>query len=298
MIINPGTLRTLYITFNAAFQGGVGVASSLWPRIATRVPSTTRGEEYGWIGQIPSVREWVGDRVVQNITSSGYTIRNRPFELTVSVDRDDIEDDNLGIYSPLFAELGRSTGSHYDQLVWGLLKAGFSTPCYDGQYFFDTDHPVIDADGVTINSVANTDGGSGAPWFLIDDSRALKPLILQVRKDWQLVRKDQPTDDNVFDARKFVYGVDARHAVGFGFWQFAWGSKQPLDDDHYSAARAALSGMKGDHGRPIGVMPKLLIVGASNEKAARQLVIATNKANGATNEWAGSAELLVVPWLA
>jgi phage major head subunit gpT-like protein len=40
------------------------------------------------------------------------------------------------------------------------------------------------------------------------------------------------------------------------------------------------------------------VVPPSLEGAARKLLLAETKANGETNEWQGSAELLVVPWLA
>lgn len=298
MIINRGNLQTLFISFNAAFQRGLTQAAPMWDRIATKVPSTTGQEEYGWLGQVPNVREWLGDRQVQNLSQSSYAIKNRDFELTLGVERNKIDDDNLGIYGPLFEEMGRSTAAHYDILLWSLLKAGFASTCYDGQYFFDTDHPVLADDGKTILSVANTDGGAGTPWFLIDNSRALKPLILQVRKSFDLVRKDRPDDDNVFDQKLFKYGVDARHNVGFGFWQFSWGSRQTLDATSYANARAGLMSMKGDHGRPLGVMPKLLIVPPALETAGRKLLNSEYAAGGETNPWKDTAELLVVPWLA
>lgn len=298
MQINQQTLRTLFIGFNAAFKEGLSSqAASQYARVATPVPSTTREQDYGWLGKIPNVREWIGDRVVHNITQSGYAIRNKPYEVTISVDRDDIEDDNLGIYTPLFQELGSASGSHYDQLVFGLLKAGFTSPCYDKQYFFDTDHPVLDANG-NLTSVANTDGGSGTPWFLIDGSRTLKPIILQKRKPWNLVRMDQETDSNVFDRKEYVYGTDARHNVGFGFWQFAWGSKQTLNKANYKIAREAMMGMKGDHGRPLGVRPSLLVVPPGLEGQALEILNAERDAAGATNVYKGTAELLVCPWLA
>jgi phage major head subunit gpT-like protein len=298
MLINQQTLRNLYVGFNAAFSNGLNSqAASQFSRVATTVPSTTKENEYGWLGKVPNVREWIGDRVVNSISQSGYALRNKSYELTISVDRDDIEDDNLGVYTPMFTELGAASGSHYDQLVFGLLKAGFSTACYDKQNYFDTDHPVLDENGA-VTSVANTDGGAGAPWFLIDDSRYLKPIILQKRKAWNLVAKDKETDDNVFERKEYVYGTDARHNVGFGFWQFAWGSKQTLDAAHYETARAALSGMKGDFGRPLGVKPRLLVVGPSLEGPANRLINNERNASGADNEWKGTAEVLVCPWLA
>lgn len=297
MLVNAANLNALRVGFKTSFQGGLGMASTMHTRISTPVPSTTKEQKYGWLGKIPSVREWIGPRAVQNLQQHDYSIAEKPWELTIAVDRDDIETDNLGIYTPMFTEMGQSTGAKWDELVFGLLKNGFATNCYDGQYFFDTDHPVLDANGVP-QSVANTDAGAGTPWFLLDVSRALKPIILQKRRDFDFVSKDSPTDDNVFMNKEFMYGADARGNVGYGFWQFAWGSKQTLDATHYAAGRAAISGMKGDYGRPLGLTPNLLVVPPSLESAGRKILNSEYAAGGETNEWKGTAELLVVPWLA
>lgn len=298
MLVNAANLDSLRVGFKTNFQGGLEQASSMWSRVATEVPSMTKEQKYGWLGKMPNVREWIGARAVQNLSQYDYAIAEKAWELTIGVDRDDVETDNLGIYAPMFKEMGMSTGSKKDTLVFGdTLKLGFSTPCYDGQYFFDTDHPVLDADG-NMTSVANTDGGSGTPWFLIDDTRALKPIILQKRRDFEFVAKDKLTDDTVFNNKEFQYGADARFNTGFGFWQFAWGSKQTLNAANYSAARAAMSGMKGDYGRPLGIMPTLLVVPPALESAGRKLLNSEYASGGETNEWKGTAELLVVPWLA
>lgn len=297
MIINTTNLQTLYRGFKASFQQGLDQHEPMWERIATRVPSATAAEEYGWLGQVPNVRQWIGDRVVQNLKLHDYTIKNLDFELTIGVDRNNIKDDNIGIYGPLFQEMGRSTAAHPDMLIWPLMKNGFSATCYDGQPFFDTDHPVLDEAGEEV-SVANTDGGSGAPWFLLDTGRALKPILYQVREEFDFVAKDNPSDHNVFWNKEFVYGIDGRSNVGFGFWQFAWGSKQALSKATYKLARESLLGMKGDYGRPLGINPRLLVVPPTLEEAGLELLNAERDAAGATNVYKGTAELLVSPWLA
>lgn len=297
LIVNEGTLTNLFRGFKASFQQGLGMAKPMYERVATVVPSDTGTEEYGWLGKMPNVREWVGDRVIQNIAAHAYSIRNKDFELTLGVGRNDIEDDKLGMYGPLFQQMGQSTGAHPDQLVWPLLKAGFATACYDGQYYFDTDHPVLDENGVA-QSVANTDGGSGTSWFLIDTSKVLKPILYQRRKPFEFVSMTRPTDHNVFMNKQFIYGVDGRSNVGYGFWQFAWGSKQTLSKTTYGLARESLMAMKGDYGRPLGVMPNLLIVPPALESKGLEILNAERDAAGATNVYKGTAELLVVPWLA
>lgn len=297
MIINGQNLRGLGVGFKANFTQGLGMAEADHLLIATEVPSTTSKEEYGWLGQVPGMREWLGDRVVQNVALHDYTIKNRDFELTIGVPRNAIKDDNYGVYAPLFQEMGRSTTAHPSQLCYPLLKAGFTSTCYDGQFFFDTDHPVLDEGGAEV-SVANTDGGNGAFWCLFDDSRPLKPLIFQNRQKPVFQAKDNPDDENVWRRKEFEYGVDGRYNAGFGFWQMAWGSRQPLTPENYEKARAALMSMKGDYGRPLGLNPRKLLVSPTLEGAGKRIVVNTKKDGGGDNEWAGTAELVSSPWLA
>ncbi|MCR5855989.1 Mu-like prophage major head subunit gpT family protein [Mesorhizobium sp. J428] len=297
MLINSANLDHLRIGFTTAFQAGLSQAPSQHKRITTTFRSTTAMNDYGWLGDLPGMREWTGPRVIHSLKQYNYRVENKSWEETIGVNRDHIEDDNLGIYAPRFTAMGQAVGSSFDTLSFALLKAGFATACYDGQYFFDTDHPVLDENGAP-QSVANTDGGAGTPWFLIDSKKPINPVILQIRKDAQFVTKDDPRDDRVFMNKEFLYGADGRWNVGFSFWQWSWGSKQTLNAANYAIARAALAGMKGDYGRPIGVTPDLLIVPPSLESAARKLLNSENAAGGETNEWKGTAELLVVPWLA
>lgn len=297
MKITGATLASLGVAFNAAYQGGLGQVESQASRIATTITSTTGKNEYGWLGKFPKMREWLGDRVINKAMASAYAISNKDWELTIEVDRNDIEDDNIGIYTPLFTEMGMATAAHPDELVYGLLQAGDSTLCYDGQYFFDTDHPVLDANGAA-QSVSNHGGGASTPWYLIDDTRALKPIIFQERKKPQFVAMDKPDDPNVFDRKAFKYGVDSRDNVGFGFWQFAYMSKQDLAPDNYGTARAAMRNMTGDFGRKLGIKPTLLVVPPSLEKKALQILNAQQDAAGASNVWQGTAKLLVCDWLA
>jgi len=295
MIINQSNLQGLFRSFRTLFQEAFAGAPSVYGQVATTVPSATAEQAYAWLGNFPRMREWLGDRTIQNLKQYDYTIQNKDFELTIGVERNSIDDDQYGVYSPMFQEMGRAVAAHPDELVFALLKAGFATLCYDGQYFFDTDHPVgIDV----VSSVSNSGGGSGSPWFLIDSSRAIKPLLFQQRKTPEFVAMNRLTDDNVFFQKQFIYGVDSRDNVGFSLWQLAYGSKQTLDAAAYAVARAAMMNVTDDGGKPLGIMPDLLVVGPGLESAGRAILLNDRDAAGATNTWQGTAKLLVSPWLA
>ena len=300
MITSSDNLNRLRVGYNVLMRRGADRRGEpMSQRIATTVKSTTREQRYGWLGKMPRIREWIGDRVVQNISEFDYSIKEKKFELTVAVDRDDIETDNLGQYDLLFEGIGQASVNDVEQLIWNTLRAGFTSNCYDGQFFFDTDHPVLDENGVP-QSVANTDGGAGTPWFLLDVNGVVKPIIKQVRRDFgDVVAKNQPTDDNVFDRNEYVYAIDARMNFGYGFWQMAWGSRQILSPATFELGLTSMQSLRGDYGRPLGlgVMP-LLCVPPTLQKAARQIVKSELVNGGETNPWAGTAEVLVVPWLA
>ena len=292
MIINTGNLQTLYTSFHAAFMAGFGQAPADHEPFTMMVPSVTKENEYGWLGQFPGLREWLGERVIRGIKQHDYRIRNRKFESTVGVEADDIKDDHLGIYNPMFQEMGRAAAAHPCELVYELLKKGFSSLCYDGQYFFDTDHP--DGKG---GSASNSGGGVGDAWFLMDCSRALKPMIHQLREPYDMVMVDDPQNETVFMQDLFAYGTKGRCNVGFGLWQLAYGSRQSLTKENYASAREALMGYTGDQGRPLGIKPTHLVVPNTLEKEALTVLKAEYDAAGASNIYHNTATLIVTPWL-
>lgn len=296
MIVSRYNLNTLFVAFSAAFAQGLGAAPSQYQRLATVVPSSTKTNEYGWLGKLPSLREWIGDREINGLLQHGYAIKNRPFELTVGVDRDDIEDDNIGVYSPLMQEMGSSVAAHPDELVFKLLKSGTSTMCYDGQNFFDTDHPVINADGTEAVQSNIDSSGNGPYWYLLSTKRALKPIIFQNRKEPKFVSMDTETDEAVFSRKEFRYGVDCRRNVGFGFWQMAYASNLELTAANLQAAYTAFTERKGDNGRPLGLVPDLLVVRPSQKFAAAQILTAAQIA-GTENIMKGLVDVIDSPFL-
>jgi phage major head subunit gpT-like protein len=295
LVITSQLLRDISTAYKAIFQQGLGVVKPSWDKIATLVPSTTATEKYGWLGQMPAVREWVGERHLKGLAAHGYSIQNRPFESTVVLPRTDVEDNQYLNYSIPIKAMGESLALHPDELVFGALVAGFSTNCYDGQCFFDTDHVVLDKDGKE-SLVSNMQPGAGPAWFLLETGRVLKPLIYQERKRPQFVAKDSPDDERVFMNNEFVYGGDYRGNVGYGFWQQAFGSKAELNMANLQAAYSGMKKLKGDYGRPLGLRPNLLVVSTGLEFTALNLMKEV-LAGGEKNVMSGKLEVFDTPFL-
>lgn len=140
MIINQANIHGLTAAYSAAFNKTLGETKTHYKEIATEVPSSTSENNYAWLGQMSGMREWIGEREIQHISEYGYTIKNKKFERTQGVPREAIEDDQYGVYSPMFSMMGEEAALHPDELVFDLLTKGFKTNCYDGKPFFAADH--------------------------------------------------------------------------------------------------------------------------------------------------------------
>lgn len=292
MEINAQNLKAIYTAVNTAFNNGRGSYEQLYQRIATEVSSNNMTEDYSWIGEFTRLKEWVGERDIKKMSANRYTLTNIKFEGTEGIPAEYIEDDNYGLLMPKFQDMGYAAATHPDELVFSLVSKGFSSQCYDGQNFFDADHPVGNI------SVSNMQAGNAAPWFLLDTRRPLKPFIFQKRRDYRLQQKTDPaTSDKVFMTDEFLFGVDARVAAGFGFWQQAFGSKAELSEDNFNDAIASMMSFKSEQGRKLGINPDLLVVGPKNRAAAKRVIDAEHKAQGESNINYKAVEVLVVPWL-
>ena len=135
-------LDALYTGLNVVFQDAYrsSIESGLRGRISTEVPTNSETEDYAWLGGVPGVREFVGERQVRDLSAFSYSIRNKIWENTISVDRAAIDHDKYGLIKTRVQELATAQSRFQDHLVMEILAGGFTALCYDGQYFFDTDH--------------------------------------------------------------------------------------------------------------------------------------------------------------
>ena len=303
MELNAANFQILTTGIQAVFNGAFNdyTPRVIYNRIATDANSTTRQELYPWLGKSTGFREWVGDRVAQNIALHSYSIVNKKFENTVTLDRDAIEDDVYGAYNPLFQQMGQDAAEHPDVLTFQALQQAGTLLCFDGKPFFSNAHPGVTA-AKKPTTYSNDMGGAGPTWYLVATRNILKPLVFQKRRPYQFTSLTNLTDPNVFNNAEYKFGVDARCNVGFGLWQTMVRSNQPLTPDNYAAARAQMLSFLRDNGQPWNFVPDTLLVGPNLEGAANlitqgEIIGLEGGTSGfsQSNIWKGTAEVLMTP---
>ena len=150
-------LKRAFQEVNTTTLKAFDAAPSLWRQFVTEVPSRSRSSLFAWLANQATVREWKGPRIAHDMATRTWEVMARKWELTFKFTRDQIEDDleGLGEQAVMQAhDLGKKFAKHEDLLVAQTLVKGLTGNCWDGQYFFDTDHP-IDVDGITSGTYSN-----------------------------------------------------------------------------------------------------------------------------------------------
>lgn len=298
----PEILRGLNTLYRKEFARILETTPTLYQKFAMVIPSNTTSNTYGWLGRFPRMQEWLDERTIEKMAAQAMVLVNRKFEATVGVRAEDIEDDNIGLYTDMIREMAMSAAELPDQLVFEALQKGETGICYDGQAFFDKEHPVYpkvsqEGDPEFVSNITE-DGDSENAFYLLDTTRHVKPLIYQNRVSPEFnVQNDADKSDRVFMKDEYLYGSRARGAAGYGMWQFAHKVKADLTKDAVLDVRAKMRTIKGDGGRIINVNPNILLVHPNDEAKALELCNADVIA-GTTNTLKGLLTPVVAPWLA
>lgn len=297
-VITHGLLEALLTGYRATFQNGLAEAKTQFREISTVVDSTSKSNTYGWLGMMPEVREWVGSRVHNNIQTHGYAVINKLFESTVDIPRTDIEDDEIAVLKPVFENLGRRAEMNKDRLMFGLLKNGKSNACFDGQNFFD-EHPVNSKhDGTGTNTmVKNFTEGTETPWYVLDCSGVIKPMLFQDRVPVEMTSVTDPSaGGDVYDKDIFSYGSRARYNGGYGFWQHAHMSQADLTEDALWDVIETMGELKGDGGIELAVNATHLVIPRRLERKATR-ILKRSFSNASDNELENRLQLIISPFV-
>jgi phage major head subunit gpT-like protein len=149
--VEASKLVEVHQTFKAFLFKSLG-QNPRWTQqlsVVDTVPTKGKSAKVKMAERTFGVHEWVDERQKAKIAHMDHEIVVKRWANAISLEVDDLADEdlNLGQYRQLIAEMADDFVEHKHQLLIDLMNAGFAATlglCYDGQYFLDTDHPLLD----------------------------------------------------------------------------------------------------------------------------------------------------------
>lgn len=108
--------------------------------LANKVTSDKDSEVYTWLGGAPRMTPWKGGRKPATLGQNEFRVPNLEFEASLEIPTRWLSRDHTGQIRMKVGEMGESAADHKFELISATINSAPSTVCYDGQYFFDTDH--------------------------------------------------------------------------------------------------------------------------------------------------------------
>lgn len=151
-IVDSDFLSGARTTFQALFDKNIGAEHVQWSKVATPIPADKSIYSANWLGAPPQLREFFGEIEIGKVFPHNYTLNLIEYGVAIEVKEMTFRQDGLGTVSVTIGNMTFQASRFYDKLVFEKMSDGFDTVCYDGQFFYDSDHSVGDAG--THNNVA------------------------------------------------------------------------------------------------------------------------------------------------
>lgn len=132
-----GVMADLLLRLDKAFL------AQWYAAIANRVDSTQPdGENHDWLGGVEGMREQKGDPEFDEAQVFEFFLRNVRWQCGFHVRSDYWDHGKRSLIDHRVQDQTTLAAAHPGQLFETLITNGGSRACYDGEYFYDTDHPV------------------------------------------------------------------------------------------------------------------------------------------------------------
>lgn len=156
-ILDRARLDAAYVTFSTLFDMQLARTPTDFQDICTVMPVASTVTEFKWLGDVPKMKEWIGQRALNKLRAETHQIRTKNWANGIEVERDDLDDDKLGLIRPRIEQLAQEGMWHIEDLVFDIINDALSSGagggtlalCYDGQPLFDTDHTASGSGGTS-----------------------------------------------------------------------------------------------------------------------------------------------------
>lgn len=141
-MITSATIAALQTTVSMGFKRAYKDTDTWFQNITTTLPSNVATNTYAWAAEVPGMREWLGPRTINNIFNHDYQLANRDWEDTIGVDRNSLDDDNLGVFTNVIVPgLGKAAKRNPQLRVRDSLES-LTQLGFDGLVMFSAAHDL------------------------------------------------------------------------------------------------------------------------------------------------------------
>jgi phage major head subunit gpT-like protein len=143
-LLDRAKLDAAYITFSTLFDMQLTRTPVIFQEIATVIPVATTEVQFKWLGDVPTMKKWIGQRAINKLRAETHRIVTENWANGIEVHKDEIADDQLSLVQPRIADLADQGMFKMEDLIFDLLNGGIQSTtlaaCYDGEALLDTDH--------------------------------------------------------------------------------------------------------------------------------------------------------------
>lgn len=151
MLIIPSALDALFVGFQAHYEVGVRSAAPMHGDIADVFSMPVAEFNFPIPEGLPCFKNWPKgqERTWRSMNAHNTKLITGDRELSVTIPRDAIRFDQYSVFERQFATAGQNSQLAWDDMVFEAILAGESSVCFDGQPFYDTEHPVTPSDALS-----------------------------------------------------------------------------------------------------------------------------------------------------
>ena len=126
-----------FASYEAALPG------SLIESLCFKTTSNHDKETLDWIEAAPSMEKFTGHLNIKELLGSTYSIKNVEYKAAIEILKRSLRRGGVGAqWQVRVSDMARKAAELVQSLMTTSIEAGHTTggECYDGQYFFDSDH--------------------------------------------------------------------------------------------------------------------------------------------------------------
>lgn len=133
--INDKTLQDLNKQLNAKWTSAFEAAPQMQlTSLATQYTSTTASNFYAFLEAMGGWSEWNGARNFKDIVSQQWEVKNKDYEMSIKMPKNQLEDDQIGMYLDLVPNMVAGWFKKQQALIMNVLTA--NPLAYDGVALF------------------------------------------------------------------------------------------------------------------------------------------------------------------